>query len=786
MAYDIFISYRRDGGENLARDIKSELEKCNYSVFFDFNSLYGLDWVARIDEAIKESKVVIFVYSSGALDRCKNEEDMVRHELELAYDEHKIVIPVSVDKAFKEDKGFPDACPTKIRNCLGAHTFAEVITGQHQTLTIRRLIDEIIDKEFEKSGWTKEKALNSIVKIRANADCRVEDCGDLLCELKANKWEKISILPGDYVLEIISNENPNVCQEIEFEVNPGKSHILRIELPLEDISQPQEESEPQSVKKVFPIEADMDCLLKCCGHLLCHLKCGWNDVTLPLGIHILECVSAENTADKLEFEVDTEKKNFLRVKLQPIRDVRIKKERKKEAEARRRAEEEAERIRQEREEQARKACEEAARLEAQKQKDAESREVIQQLLDNMIVVEGGTFMMGATSEQGGDVSKDERPVHKVTLSSYKIGKYPVTQVQWQKVMGNNPSSDKYDVNCPVEGVSWDDSMEFIKRLNQLSGMNFRLPTEAEWEFAARGGNQSQHYKYSGSNNIEEVAWYSDNAGGTTHPVGQKNPNELGLYDMSGNVLEWCQDWFGDYPSCKETNPRGSVSGWYRVLRGGCWDYDARECRLSSRIEGRDSFGCFFGTGLRLVCDSVKKVNKDKSYKVGDSYNKNGKEGIVFYVDESGEHGKIVSLQVTEKPWAVNNGLLFNIFNPSDKRIGADSRTDGIANMQVIQTVKDWQKKYPAFAWCASLGEGWYLPAIWELDLLLLNDDVRNVVSKTLVEKGGTRLYSKEERADYWSSTEYSSGCARIVCMYDGDTTSNFKNNNYYVRAVSAF
>lgn len=199
----------------------------------------------------------------------------------------------------------------------------------------------------------------------------------------------------------------------------------------------------------------------------------------------------------------------------------------------------------------------------------------------MIYVEGGTFTMGATPEQGSDVAHWEKLTHKVTLSDYYIGETVVTQALWQAVMGNNPSSFKGE-NLPVENISWHDCKEFISKLNSLTGKNFRMPTEAEWEYAARGGSKSRGYKYSGSNRLGNVAWYTDNSGDETHRVGKKSPNELGLYDMSGNVMEWCSDWYGDYSSAEQTNPKGPDSGTSRVCRGGSWFFNARICRCSYR------------------------------------------------------------------------------------------------------------------------------------------------------------------------------------------------------------
>ena len=227
---------------------------------------------------------------------------------------------------------------------------------------------------------------------------------------------------------------------------------------------------------------------------------------------------------------------------------------------------------------------------------------LDKLIGNMVYVSGGTFTMGATSEQGSDAYNDEKPTHSVTLSSFYLCKYEVTQALWQAVMDENPSNLKGD-NLPVEQVSWDDCQTFITRLNNLTGKNFRLPTEAEWEYAARGGNRSRGYKYSGSNVLSDVAWYDDNSGDKTHPVGSKSPNELGLYDMSGNVREWCSDWYGTYSSTAQTNPTGSSSGSLRVLRGGSWFSVARNCRSSSRHHDVPD-GRFYLLGLRLALSQL--------------------------------------------------------------------------------------------------------------------------------------------------------------------------------------
>ena len=221
---------------------------------------------------------------------------------------------------------------------------------------------------------------------------------------------------------------------------------------------------------------------------------------------------------------------------------------------------------------------------------------LNKLINNMVYVSGGTFIMG------GDESSDQTPTHSVTLSSYYICKYEVTQALWQAVMGSNPSKFKGD-NLPVEQVSWNDCQTFINRLNSYTGRNFRLPTEAEWEFAARGGNYSRRYKYSGSNYIGDVAWYTDNSGNRTHPVGTKQANELGLYDMSGNVWEWCSDRYGSYSSYSQSNPTGATSGFGRVERGGNWCGLARYCCSSHRSYYAPG-NSFDDLGLRLVLSQL--------------------------------------------------------------------------------------------------------------------------------------------------------------------------------------
>jgi len=215
----------------------------------------------------------------------------------------------------------------------------------------------------------------------------------------------------------------------------------------------------------------------------------------------------------------------------------------------------------------------------------------------MVAVQGGSFKMGSND------SDDEKPIHTVTVNDFYIGKYEVTQAQWKAIMGNNPSYFKGN-NLPVENVSWNDIQEFIQKLNAKTGKNYRLPTEAEWEYAARGGAKSRGYKYSGSNSLGGVAWYNSNSNSKTHSVGQKQANELGIYDMSGNVWEWCSDWYDSkyYKKSPAFNPQGPSSGSIRVFRGGSWDYFESFSRVAYRSDFYPGFR-YFIIGFRLALSS---------------------------------------------------------------------------------------------------------------------------------------------------------------------------------------
>lgn len=223
----------------------------------------------------------------------------------------------------------------------------------------------------------------------------------------------------------------------------------------------------------------------------------------------------------------------------------------------------------------------------------------------MLPVEGGHFTMGATSEQHGEAWENENPVHDVYVENFYMGETVVTQALWQAVMADGAEQGS---DLPQTGKSWAEWQTFVGKLGQMAGLRFRMPSEAEWEYAARGGRKSRGSKYAGSGNLDEVAWFDQNSGGMAHPVKRKRPNELGLYDMSGNVWEWCADYYGEYERSEEGeeevvhNPQGPKSGSQHVVRGASYKYYAQSCRVSCRLGFEPTGGNYAATGLRLVMD----------------------------------------------------------------------------------------------------------------------------------------------------------------------------------------
>ena len=434
----------------------------------------------------------------------------------------------------------------------------------------------------------------------------------------------------------------------------------------------------------------------------------------------------------------------------------------------------------------------------------------------MVGVHGGTFTMGSDDAEALDT---ERPAHSVTVSNYFIGKYEVTQALWVAVMGSNPSGFRGDDNLPVENISWNMAMEFIAKLNAITGKRYRMPTEAEWELAAREALLTQKYPYSGSYNVDEVAWYCDNAENRTHPVGQKKPNPRGIYDMSGNVFELCYDRFGMYSTAHQTNPIGPSSGTFRIMRGGSYVDNAFGCRIIYR-NGLDSQDVrYINVGLRLAMsadttgpdyndrgdwlgpdfynpsnpnpspnpddpdpnnpnptpnpDNPNPDNPDDdtpdgggggvtTYYIGKLVEVDGVKGIVF---QTSPCVKIFSVQQTMTQWSVESEV--------GESTGEMDKYDGAKNMAVLKA--RGLDKYPAAKWCADLGDGWYLPAVYEYEDIFY----KAAAFDEVLSDNGFEIFGWN---DYWTSSSdplYS----LIVDFPYGGMWYDFKHQTYSVRAM---
>lgn len=416
--YDIFISYRRDTGRDLARPIKLELERHGYNVFLDFDELKDGCFNQKIKDAIESAPIFIVILSSHALDRCVDEDDWVRQEIEYAILLQKHIVPINPDSEFT---GFPENLPKEIKEGLGLHQYSEILFGQLFEESVRKMVRERIiphidlPKKKKRLWWWIFWLIVSVVAIIA------------------------------VMFYILNSSSKTDVSDLR--------HIVVNGVPLE-----------------------------------------------------------------------------------------------------------------------------------------------------MVYVQGGHFMMG--SEMPNDkYGKDEYPAHGVNVSDFYIGKYEITQKQWEAVMnGANPSHYKGD-NLPVENISFYDANLFLQNLRVLTGLDFDFPTEAEWEYAARGGCNSKNYLYSGSNNPDDVAWYQNNVPDkATKEVGLKSPNELGIYDMSGNVWEWCLDYYDSayYKKIQDTiNPRGAELSAQRNLRGGSVQLGSLYCRCANR-EGYDPSAHDSDYGLRIV------------------------------------------------------------------------------------------------------------------------------------------------------------------------------------------
>ena len=489
MSYDVFLSYRRkdpDGHSNVGtvRTFKYEFERHHYEVFFDYTDCTDEYFKDSILPAIRTCRHFVLVLTRGCFDRCKDEGDWLRREIEEAIKCGRKIIPITPDG---EVDVWPTGLPESISNALTGNDGLQ-ITTIHTDSIFEANMAQLIKARFglPQRRNTDEMANYPKLKVRSNLDCVMYVDEEERANIQADRLAKVPLKAGEYMLRFESTENSQDVVEDNVFSMPDRDKIYNVDL----LTQKQERERKEQERR--------------------------------------------------------------------------KREERERRERERREHEERER----------------------KEREARGKFDVNGVEFKMIYVEGGRFEMGATAEQGDDVFDDEKPAHWVELDDYYIGETVVTQELWKAVMGNNPSFFTGDGNLPVECVSWDDAQKFIQKLNGMTGKKFGLPTEAQWEYAARGGKKSEGHKYSGSDKIDEVAWYDGNSGGKTHPVKEKGKiaNELGLYGMSGNVWEWCEDWYGEdyYSKSPVSNPKGPDIDTHRVLRGGSWENSARGCRVSYR------------------------------------------------------------------------------------------------------------------------------------------------------------------------------------------------------------
>lgn len=530
--YDIFISYRREGGFETANLIYEKLNSEGYTISFDVDNLRSGNYEDNLYSRIEQCSDFLLVVDSHCFDKMidpSEEEDWVRNELSYAIKLKKNIIPIRLEdvKKYPDEAKLPDD--------------VKPVLKQNDVYYVKRHVPNLL-KDLKSYLWShprkSDDSLLPNLKVETNLRCKVFVDGRDKGTAEVEDLKMIPLKKGQYQLKFVSDLNQK---------DTIKDNYL---MPDED------------------------------------------------RIYSVDLLSIQAQREEKEREQREERR-------------RIKEEaRKKKEEAKREKE------------QKRKEEEERKQKEEERLRKEDAGEFcIEGVNFKMVYVEGGSFMMGATDGDQ-EAYPDERPAHMVLLDDYYIGETVVTQKLWKAVMGvrESPFPFKSDDN-PVERISWYECQEFIKKLNEKTRRTFRLPTEAEWEFAARGGNKSKGFKYSGSNDINEVAWYWQNSGdkileGTdvdwdhvkikknnskTHPVGQKKPNELSLYDMSGNISEWCNDRYDIYSADPQTNPEGPKEGGGCVIRGGGWNSSAKECRVSCRLSFVPGVK-YFGLGFRLALD----------------------------------------------------------------------------------------------------------------------------------------------------------------------------------------
>ena len=582
--YDIFISYRREGGKNIARLLKTELGLRGYHAFLDFDELKDGRFDKRIMDAIDAAPVFMFILSEHALDRCVDENDWVRREIEYAMETERHIVPINPDKSFSD---FPDYVPKNLKDGLGLHQFSQLLLDDLFNQTMDKLVSERLEPILGKRNRYKMSTTGATIHLSTDANCEVYRYGKHECNVVTGEDKIVYLKKGKHKFEFISIDNEKDKYSIVFSVEDiDMEDMLEIQLQpiiekreIEERTRREAEERARIEERKIAEEKSRETEEKL--HQV--EKC------LKIAREAKQCfdlVSAELKKDDKKSN-----DNLNNVSLHKAAeffgkalDLSLKGNNSKEGE----------------------------------NKQFESNESSIQPISvngvsfNMIKVQGGTFTIGATPEQESENPwDDERPAHEVAVTDYMIGETAVTQALWEAVMGVSIQEQSkkgtlgsslrgVGANYPMYHISWYDCQEFVARLSQQTGKKFRLPTEAEWEFAARGGNQGKGFKYAGSDTLGDVAWHDDGHTFETSPVAQKQPNELGLYDMSGNVWEWCQDWYINY-GVELTPAMMKSPKMSHVTRGGSWNRAPRFCRVSVRGHSTPNERVNY-VGLRVVME----------------------------------------------------------------------------------------------------------------------------------------------------------------------------------------
>ena len=732
--YDIFISYRRQGGAEYVRPLKAELELRGYNVFLDYDELKDGVFDKRIMDAIEQAPIFVFMLSAHSLDRCVNDDDWVRKEIEFAVSKKRHFVPVNPNKEFD---GFPDNVPEQVKQSLGQHQFSHIDFEQLFKSSVREM-DEYRIRPILKERLREQpkSSAGARVTIETDLDCRILHFGKQIGTALCGEFPEIRLQKGKHKLTFVGMECDSDRVEQMLTITDLEFGEF-IEVKLRDIYNARKAREEAERK-------------------------------------------AREEAERRARE-EAERK----VREEAERKAREEAERKAREEAARKAREEAERraredaARKAREEAARKAREEAERR-AREEAARKARERAERVARMKKYSVGDYYNDGVREGVVFEVSADGRHGKIVSMEqSVKKLEWASDAAEYKRLIGANSETNGVANMAKVRAISgWRDKYPAFKWCADL-GEGWYLPS------------------------IEELKMF------TLNDAVYDAVNRT-LSARGGIKLYNRDEWHGWYWSSTENDKQydGKFCAWHVDMSNGNTFNNYKDSII--RVRAVATFGGdILEDDVRAFVEKERKAREVAErkareeaerrrrlgiYAVGDYYNDGVREGVVFEVSADGRHGKIVSMkQSTEGlQWATTERKFGLFKSEAERLIGADSERDGAYNMAKVKAISGWRDKYPAFKWCADLGEGWYLPSKEELKTFTLNDVVHDAVNRTLSARGCARLYNGGELDRYWSSTEddykYSSDevSAWVLVMGEGVFGRFGKKNASYVRAVTVF